>query len=91
MSPFRCQVVRLAFLAGADLCAEAIILYGGENRRALRGGRRFSGLTDAGGESRIPHVRRHRVISSEEERFPDTEEVTSSILVSPTIVVHTPR
>ena len=25
------------------------------------------------------------VISSEEERFPDTEEVTSSILVSPTM------
>ncbi len=28
---------------------------------------------------------RERVISSEEERFPDTEEVTSSILVSPTM------
>ena len=46
----------------------------------------FSGLTEAGGESRIPHVRRNRVISSEEERFPDTEEVTSSILVSPTMI-----
>ena len=26
------------------------------------------------------------MISSEEERFPDTEEVTSSILVSPTMI-----